>query len=306
MKAIVTALALLTATVAHADEPWKEGVSPEHMAAAQKLLEAGNALFLRREFGAALAKYQEAVDSWNHPAIRFNMVRALIQLDRIVEAYDNLELALAYGAAPLDANVYNEAVSYQKLLAKQIANVVISCKQSGVALTFDGKPLLTCPGTQTRRVLPGPHQVAGKRDGYLTRTIEVIVIGGSDEHVDLALDPLGAVGKVTHRWGTWMPWTVVGAGVVVIGAGALVQAIAVSDHDRYYDRVARECSAGCDAGFASDLKDRAILENRAAIATMAVGGAALAVGGVLVYLNRARFVYAVEAHGASVGVRSRF
>ena len=304
---LALAVLLLIAGVARADEPWKQGVTPERMATAQKLLEAGNALFLKRDFAASLLEYQEALDAWNHPAIRFNLVRALIQLDRVVDAYDNLQLTLQYGAAPLEENVYTEALSYQKLLAKQIANVAVTCKQPDVVATFDGKPLLTCPGTQTRRVLPGQHQVVGKRAGYLTRTVEVIVIGGKDEHVDLALDSLAAVGKVTHRWGTWVPWAVVGGGAVVIGAGALVQAIAVGDRDRYYDRAARECGGNaCPAGFASDLKDRAILENRAAIGTIAVGGAVLALGGVMVYLNRGRFVYTPEPHGGSIGIRGQF
>ena len=64
----------------------------------------------------ALAKYEDAVAVWDHPAIRFNMVRALIALDRPLEAYENLEKALAYGKDPLEDQVYSEAQNYQRLL----------------------------------------------------------------------------------------------------------------------------------------------------------------------------------------------
>jgi len=60
-------------------------------------------------------------------------VRCLIQLDRAVEAAENLELALKYGAAPLEENVYAEAIAYQKLLANQVGEVAVKCEQPGVA-----------------------------------------------------------------------------------------------------------------------------------------------------------------------------
>jgi len=310
---IVIAVALATG-IASADEPWKQGVTPEKQAAAQKLLDEGNNLFVERDYAGAIAKYQQALAVWDHPSIRFNMVRTLIQMDRVVEAYDNLELALKYGAAPLEENVYSEALAYQKLLAKQIANVVVACDQKDVHVTFDGQPLLHCPGKQTRRVLPGQHQVVGKRAGYLTRTVEVVVLGGKNEDVSLKLEPLGQVGTITHRWKLWIPWAVVGAGAGVVGLGAIAQALAVNDHDRYYDRVARECApAGCDAGFAADLQDQAIIENRVAIGLFTVGAAALITGGIMVYMNRGRPSYPHDAvsltptrDGATLTVRGSF
>jgi hypothetical protein len=308
---------LLAAGRADADEPWKQGVTPEQMATAQKLLEEGNALFLERDHAGARAKYQQALAAWDHPAIRFNLVRTLIPLDRIVEAYDNLELALKYGAAPLEENVYAEALAYQKLLANQIASVIVACKQSGVTVTLDGQPLLTCPGSQRHRVLPGQHQIVAKKPGFLTHTVEVVALGGRRETVELRVEPLGEVGRIEHRWRTWVPFDVMGTGLGVAGIGALVQYMASSDHDRYYSLVGRECAPlGCAPGYEQDLKDRAILENRIAIATIGVGAATLVTGGVMLYLNRARTVYTQDAQppvvvapqrgGGTVNVRVRF
>src|SRR6185503_11701801 len=99
----VSLLALLTVLVltggAHADEsPWVKGTTPEQRAAAQERLTAGNSLLLEKNYVAALAKYREAITFWDHPAIRFNIVRCLIQLDRSIEAVDELDKALRYGA----------------------------------------------------------------------------------------------------------------------------------------------------------------------------------------------------------------
>src|SRR5258706_3322048 len=91
-----------------ATAPWSQGVSAEHKAAAKKLLEAGNVAFLERRYNEALDLYKRAVAEWDHPAIRFNIVRCLIQLDRPVDATENLEAALKYGATPLEDAVYAE------------------------------------------------------------------------------------------------------------------------------------------------------------------------------------------------------
>jgi hypothetical protein len=60
------------------DTPWSRGVTDAAKAQAQALLEEGNALIVQNLFREALAKYEAALAAWDHPAIRFNMVRALI------------------------------------------------------------------------------------------------------------------------------------------------------------------------------------------------------------------------------------
>ena len=316
MRLVGLVAALALASHAYADsEPWKKGVTPEQMQKAQAMLEEGNALLLERDYARALARYGDAVAVWDHPAIRFNMVRCLIQLDRIVEASENLERALKYGAAPLEDTVYNEALAYQKLLANQVGTLVVDCTQPGVEVTLDGKSLLTCPGNETRRLTPGPHQVVGKKHGMLTRTAEIVVLGGKQEKLTLSLEPLTARGKLTHRWSTWVPWTVLGGGVVALGSGILVQRLATSDRDDYYATL-EQCEEPCPEGFAQDRKDRAILENRIAIGVIGIGAAAIITGGVLLYLNRGRVVYPESEtitptvtptnRGATVGLTAQF
>src|SRR4051794_24436830 len=110
LRVLATVVLVSVATPALAEDAWSVGVTVEQKATAQKLLEEGNARFVERDYATALQKYQAAVAVWDHPAIRFNMVRCLIQLDKPVDAADNLKLALKYGAQPLEEAVYNEAL----------------------------------------------------------------------------------------------------------------------------------------------------------------------------------------------------
>ncbi|HEY5952332.1 MAG TPA: hypothetical protein VIV40_42835 [Kofleriaceae bacterium] len=220
--AVAVVLVMVVVSTGWADnEPWKQGVTPEQQQAAQQLLEAGNVQFLERNYSAALAKYEAAIAIWDHPAIRFNMVRVLVDLERFVEAYENLELALKYGAEPLEANVYAEALSYQKLLVKQVATVAVTCTQDSVQVTLDGQPLLACPGNRSRHVLPGHHQLVGRKSGYLTRSVEVVATGGKDEQVSLALQ------QIETAPSAWTTKRIVAIGLGAVAVASLGTGIAV-------------------------------------------------------------------------------
>jgi hypothetical protein len=69
--------------------PWAASVSARDQAIARELYGAGNQEFVESRYAPALKKYREAITHWDHPAIRFNMAVALINLERPVEASDN-------------------------------------------------------------------------------------------------------------------------------------------------------------------------------------------------------------------------
>jgi len=297
--AVVALLALAPAAAHAEDQPWAVGVTDAQKAKAQAILEEGNQLFLKKDYAQALDKYKAAVAVWDHPAIRFNMVRCLIQLDRPVDASDNLALALEYGAAPLEEAVYNEALSYQKLLANQIGDLDVACEQAGVKVTLDGQPLINCPGKEHRRVAPGQHQLVGSKDGFLTKTTEVVVIGAKQQDAKVALVPLSKAAKVVHRYPTWMPWTVFGGGLVLAGFGGLIQYEASQSMTSYDRQVTANCGGvGCTPdqvkAFQGD-KDAAERDNKIAIGVMAIGAAGAITGGALLYMNRGRTVYEEQA-----------
>ena len=293
---IIIVLALFAAPAFAGNEPWSVGVTDAQKQAAQKLLEEGNTLFLDKKFSAALDKYKAATASWDHPAIRFNIVRCLIQLEKPEEASDNLALALAHGKAPLDDAVYAEALNYQKLLAKQIGDLDVSCTQPAVKVSFDGQPLLTCPGSAKRRATVGQHLIVATKEGFLTKTTEVIVLGGKQHQVKLSLVSLDAAAKIEHRWPAWVPWSVFGGGLAVAGIGGLFQLQASARMDSYDRQATRNCALlHCDPNDPTmlDQTDKRSAErlNTIAIGVMSVGAATVITGGVMLYLNRGRTVY---------------
>ena len=294
---LVVGMLFASVGVAHAQaQPWAQGVSDAQKAAAQKKLEEGNALFLKQQYPEALKAYQEAVAQWDHPAIRFNIVRCLIQLDKPVDASDNLQLALKYGAAPLEEAVYTEALAYQKLLANQIAEIEINCGQEGAKVTLDGQPLITkCPGKEKRRVPPGQHGVITTKEGFLPQNIEVVVIGGKTETVETKLVPLTSAGKIVHRWPTWIPWVVFGGGLVVAGFGGVIEANAFSDMSAFDKQVSSQCqTTGSDLSMNTTLRDQrdsAQRRDKIGVAIISVGAVGAVAGGVLLVLNRGKTVY---------------
>lgn len=311
---LVAAMLVAAPRPALADTPWSEGIGEEQKQAAQRLLDEGNDHFVENRFTEALAKYQEAIGHWDHPAIRFNVVRTLIALDRPLDAYDNLERALAHGAEPLEAHVYTEALNYQRLLAGQIAELEVTCAQDGVAISVDGEAFLSCPGARTKRVLPGAHAIVGTRDGFMTATRDVLLLPGKHAPIEITLETVQEAAVTRQRWATWKPWAVAGGGAALAGLGVLLNVDAGAKMDQFVREVAARCTdTGCsDAeleGSLSDLESLAILENRVAIGMMIAGGAVVVTGITLVILNRPRTVLpvpTVSGEGAGLSLITRF
>lgn len=290
MKIWIVLVALASATVAFADDqPWARGVTDEQKAEAKRHLEAGNTLLLENQYREALAEYDRAIAVWDHPAIHFNRVRALIALDRTLDAADSLDKALAYGAAPLEDVVYREALNYQRLIANQIATLEITCAQRDVKVSFDGTALLTCPGSRSVRTTAGSHSVVGTGPTLLARTFDVALSPGKSQRIEITLQSLEAATRTRTRWAPWKPWAVVGGGVALAGVGVVVEILARGSRDSYNERLASaECQGGCAANdpILVDAESRMKLQDRIAVGTLITGGVIAATGVVLVVLNR--------------------
>ena len=182
-----------------AEKPWTKGVSQEQKATAQGLLAKGNSLFVESKHLEALAAYREALESWDHPAIRFNITRALINLDRPLEAYENIKLAVQYGPAPIP-ELYDEAKNYERLLQRQIGEITIRCKQAGVKVTVDGQQQLDCPIKTTMKLLPGPHKVVAEKPGFLPFSKALSLMPAIPEQVNITLVTLEDASVTRRRW----------------------------------------------------------------------------------------------------------
>ncbi|MBT8492506.1 MAG: tetratricopeptide repeat protein [Deltaproteobacteria bacterium] len=276
------------------DLPWAKGVSKDKQTVAFELFDQGNKKFVERDYAEALATYRQALAQWDHPAIRFNIAECLIHLDRPVEAYEHLQKSMLYGAAALGEQVHQRAVINDKLLKGQLARITISVEEAGADVTLDGEPLFKAPGSATRVVKPGRHQIVAKKAGHITQTREVVALPGEPSNLQIKLPTLEAGAKLERRWSAWVPWTVLGAGAVVAGLGGVFQLQSSSNANEYEDEIARQCPNGCLPSeipeSTKDLEDRSELQNVLGVSMLATGGAILVGGIVLVILNQPRRV----------------
>ena len=272
-------------------KPWTVGVTPAQRAAAEALLAEGNQHFVAAAYRQALAKYHQALERYDHPAVHFNIARTLINLDRPTEAFESIEAALRYGAEPLK-HLYQEAKNYHRLLGAQVAEVELRCRQPGVAVTMDGARVLGCPGQTRLRLRPGNHQIVARLPGYLTLTRDVVVLPGPSKPVDLHLRSIDEATMAVRPYSAWKPWAVVAGGLALVGFGTVMQLEARSNRDDYQALLSDDCSLNpCpETGRLAALWDDARRNNAISISSLAVGGAVVATGVTFLFMNRARTV----------------
>ena len=285
--------------------PWADGVSQERQDQALRVFQEGNALFEASQHAAALAKYREALASWDHPAIRFNAAVALVNLDQPLRAFEDLELALRYGDAPLGAEKYQQALTYRKLLLGQIAELKVACPEQGAEVSLDGQALFVGPGEMARWLLPGTHQLVARKPGFLTETRSLVVLPGKRSTERLTLQEIRSLPTSTvRRWPVWKPWSVVGAGALlaVIGVPVILDSLNnVHNYEAAIDSCSAQAGGPCMVpSTASDTLHRARVENVVAISLFSVGGALVASGLAMVILNQPRVVPGEEAPHASL------
>lgn len=287
-----------------ADRPWARGVSPEDQEIALARFAEGNILLKDSLFAQAADTYREALAHWSHPRIHYNLALALLSLDQPIAVYENLQAAMRYGADGLDPDKHNQARGYLALIGQQLARIEVRCDEPGAEVTLDGKLLFTGPGSQKTLVRIGEHRLIASKRGYLTASRPISLLPGQELRVGLELMALDRVTESRRHWSAWKPWTVVGGGTALALAGGYLHWQSSQGFLAYDEGVADECDDGCPDGVSEDLRarhDRAMLQQRLAIASYAAGGVALATGMVLAYVNRARVVHVdLSDNGGSV------
>ncbi len=273
--------------------PWAQGVPQDVQDKASALYEEGNALFAQQAHAPALDKYKAAIALWDHPLIRFNMAVTEIRLERILEAADDLEKALAYGDKPFKPELYQQALDYQALVKNQVGVIEVSCELAGAQVSLDGKPWFVCPGTKQMRVLAGEHTIVTEKAGYLTASRNVVAKGGESAKHDVTLVPLESAVVLKYPYRRWIPWTMTGVGLAVGLGGLGTWVLGKNQMDQFEAEFSTQCQNGCEPGLTAPehaslaaLRDGAELKGQIGIAMMGVGGAVAVTGVVLAILNR--------------------
>ncbi len=293
MRMMLMVVWVSSVALAEPERPWARGVSAPDQELALGLFRDANVLFEQSQYSQALGRYREALKTWDHPAIRFNTAVALINLDQPLEAFENLEAALRFGDAPFDGDTFKQAQLYRKLLGGQVAEIEVVCAEPGAEVLLDGERLFIGPGSNRRRLKPGPHQLVARKDGFLTETAVLQLESGVLHRQDVTLArPSAAQLKLVRRFPVWVPWSVLGAGVVIAVIGAPLMASAQASFNTFDSDLARLCPEGCAQSTLPrtilDVRSAGRVENGFAIGMFAVGGAMVATGVVLLSLNGLR------------------
>jgi hypothetical protein len=295
-QAALVVIWVIAAAVARAEpatKPWAVGVSDAEQTVALATYQKANAEFEEARYTQALVMYRTAITHWDHPAIRFNMVVCLVNLDQPLEAFEDVEAALKYGAEPLGADVYAQALTYKKLLLAQLARIDVSSDESGAAVTLDGVALFTAPGHIEKIITPGNHVLVATKEGYHATTMSLVLVGGTLTSRKVSMSAVELT--ITRRWSAWKPWAVVIGGAALAVTGGLLESRAYTNYQRYdtaFDATSA-CSRGCGgpgqpaipASLVS-LHDRASRDNALAIGMFVGGGVALAAGAFGVYIDQ--------------------
>lgn len=265
---------------------------------AQALYRAGNELFLDRNYAEALAKYQAAVARWDHPAIRYNMAECYISLVNTLEAYRQLERALAQGRRPFAANpeYYERGLQLRKRLLAQLGHVEIVAKQPNVHITLDGETIESEQGGIAIVVSPGAHQLVVKSPGYLTDSQSIVISPNERRKIEVVLSPVPVPRVERRRWRRWIPWAVASAGAAVMLTGTPLMVLADANYGDYEQAIHDMCqpSRACDRNALPEatraLRRRGDRQKLAAQLLWTTGGAVLAAGTILTLLNQPRMV----------------
>lgn len=275
--------------------PWSAGVSSSDRVIAGELHKQGNDLLKQQLFADALVKYRAALEHWDHPRIHYHITLALIQLGGDpLAAYHSVSRALRHDGAALKPDQLERARDYRLLLRGQLVEIRVRCDQPGVEVTIDGETALVGPGSASRLRRPGQYQVAATRAGHLAVTRSVLLLPGEDRVITFHLFTFEQLTGTRRLWQPWKPWATAGAGAAVVALGSVLHWRARSDIRRF-DRELQtrpECAVvGCnddDPGSPAALLTRGELQQDIAITGYVVGGAMVASGLVMAYLNRPR------------------
>lgn len=275
---------LLVARIAAAEpSPWAKGVSDQQQHRANVVFAAGNDLFAKRDYAAAVKKYRESLELWDHPLVRFNLAVTFIRMDRVLEAATELEKALAYGDKPFTVELYQQALDYQSLVKGRVGDLEVSCPQSGTHVLLDGKPWFDCPGTQQLRLLAGEHALVGEKPGYVPNARRVVVSGGATTTEAIELVAIDKAIAVTYPYPRWIGWTIIATGAAVAVAGGAYRFVGGRNMEKFESDFGTECPQGCDLANHPGLShehDTAQLQGKVGIG-LAIAGGGIVLGGVL-------------------------
>ena len=202
------------------------------MAGAEALLAEGNRLFDKKDYPAALVKFQQAHQLQQDPSILVNLGLTLEKLDRLPEAAARFEQFLEEADVKADARQIKGIRPKLDALRKKLGSFTLVCEVGGAAVIIDGKPAGTTPLGHRLYVTPGRHEVTVIGAGNQPFKEELVLLPGEHQKITATLvsssgsasEPGTKVVDLTPApplksrpspfYKKWWFWTAVGVAVV--------------------------------------------------------------------------------------------
>ncbi len=270
------------------ERPWAADVPEERQKAANGKFVEGNSFLDESSFREAAAKYREALELWDHPAIHYNLALALDIQDDPIGTRENLLAALRYGQGPLGEVRINYAKRLLQKLENQLAPIEIVCNAPGATINLDHSLVFQSPGRYAGFVKPGDHLIQATRPGYAQSEYMRTLLPGKPTKINIQFYTEDVLIEKHNRWPFWIPVTITAGGAAVAALGGVFLAESNSKYRAFDQRVNTDpnCANGCQmTPELSDMQSSGRNYKIAAGIAFVAGGAAFVTGAVMMVLD---------------------
>ncbi len=316
---VAAIVALATSTTALAQSP-SGGATQE--AIAQSRFAKGRELFIANRYAEALVEFRAASELFESPNTRLYIARCERELGHFATAYVELERAASEASDrahsdPRYASTRDVAKQEAAALEGKLAHVTILAPPGGLpdgtVITVNGSPLAAAGVGVAAPIDPGTVDVVAKAPGHLPLHRTAQVAKGESVEIKIRLEPApgasGGEGETTAMTTTVTSTTTTNAttasqseqpaidttphaghglrnagfvvgGIGIVGMGVFATFAALAQ--TRFDQLKTQCNGGpCDPSYSSQIDEGQTYQNVANIA-LAVGGAGLVVGAIMI------------------------
>jgi hypothetical protein len=235
----------------------------------------------------AADSYREALKLWDHPSIHFNLALALLNLNQPLEQHKHLTAALQYNGEPLDSAKRQRAQQLKAAIELRLTRLEIICDVPGSSVQMGQELLCTAPARFTQWVLPGEVTFTTIKKDYPSNIRPRVLRPGETVTLHFRMYTDEELTRSEQRWAAWKPWAVLGTGVAIAAGGGVLYTYAHDNHRRFDEEI-RNCGGCLPSQDVASLRSRGDTQQKMASGAYVVGGATIATGMVLLYLNRSQ------------------
>jgi hypothetical protein len=273
----VSALAIPVHVDAAPPKPLVESLAGDAKAA----YESGRVLYADGDYPGAIAKFQRAYDLSPDPRLLWNMAACEKQLRHYTKVLRLVDRYLAEGGALLSPKDRTQATEFATAVRAFVAEVTITCNETGATLYVDDEKIGVAPLTATVLVDQGSRKFRAAKPDFHEGAKTEVIDGGSKRTIAIELQRLVHEARLAVHAS---PGDAIAIDGQVLGHGEwsgkvktgphVVEVTAPGKKSRRYEQVLRD-----DESKSIDV----VLENEASSTKWPwyVGGAVVAVGVVV-------------------------